>query len=129
MSNKRNPTPMGSPVPLILIGSGLVLIIGILLWQVLTSPQLGSVNNSASSGSTSSNPTVDLSIPYSNVQRVSLADAKAAFDSKSAIFVDVRDADVYAADHIQGALNIPLGVFDAQYTQLDPNQWIILYCT
>jgi rhodanese-related sulfurtransferase len=72
---------------------------------------------------------VDVSIPYSNVQRVSLADAKAAFDSKSAVFVDVRDVDVYDTNHIQGALNIPLAVFDAQYTQLDRNQWIITYCT
>jgi rhodanese-related sulfurtransferase len=60
---------------------------------------------------------------------VSLADAKAAFDSKSAVFVDVRDVDVYDTNHIQGALNIPLAVFDAQYTQLDRNQWIITYCT
>ncbi len=120
MSNKRNPNPTANSAPLILIGGGLVLIIGILLWQVLSS---------ASPSPTAGSPTADVSIPYSNVPRVSLADAKAAFDNKTAVFVDVRDVDVYDTDHIQGAINIPLTVFDAQYTQLDPKQWIITYCT
>ncbi len=120
MSNKRNPNPTANSAPLILIGGGLVLIIGVLLWQILASAPVSSTTGS---------PTIDVSIPYSNVPRVSLADAKAAFDKKSAVFVDVRDLDVYDADHIQGALSIPLTVFDAQYTQLDPNQWIITYCT
>ena len=111
---------MANSAPLILIGGGLVLIISILLWQALAS--------TPPSSSTTS-PIADVSIPYSNVQRVSLADAKVAFDSKSAVFVDVRDADVYDTDHIQGAVNIPLAVFDAQFSQLDPKQWIITYCT
>ena len=119
MANKRNANPQASSAPLILIGGGLVIIIGILLWQVLASaPQ-----NSAAV------PTADISIPYSNVPRTSLADAKAAFDNQSAVFVDVRDVADYDADHVQGALSIPLAVFDAQYGQLDPNQWIITYCT
>jgi hypothetical protein len=119
MPNKRRSNPISNSAPLILIGIGLVLVISILLWQVLASTPQG----------TSTSPTADVSIPYANVQRVSLADAKAAFDSKSAVFVDVRDVDVYDTDHIQGALSIPLAVFDAQYSQLDPNQWIITYCT
>ena len=105
--------------PLILIGGGLVLIISILLWQALASTPPGSPTS----------PTANVNLPYSNVQRVSLADARSAFDSKSAVFVDVRDVDVYDASHISGAVNIPLGVFDAQYKQLDINQWIITYCT
>ncbi len=120
MANKRNSNPKANSGPLILIGGGLIVIISILLWQVLAStPQ----SNNATS------PTADISIPYANVPRVSLADAKTAFDNNSAVFVDVRDVDVYDADHVQGAINIPLAVFDAQYTQLDPKQWIITYCT
>lgn len=119
MPNKRQSNSFSNSVPLILIGGGLVIIISILLWQALASP---SQVNPAS-------PTTDISIPYSNVQRVSLVDAKAAFDQKSAVFVDVRDTTSYDADHIQGALSIPLDFFDAQYSQLDPNQWIITYCT
>jgi len=122
MAKKPN-TPTGSSsAPLLLVGAGLVIIVGILIWQFLSSTVPLS---SPSSGS----PTADLSIPYSNVPRVSLADAKAAFDQKSAVFVDVRDADSYHAGHIPGALNIPLSEFDASYSQLDPNQWIITYCT
>jgi hypothetical protein len=120
MANKRKSNPIANSGPLILIGGGLIVIISILLWQFL---------NSAPQSNDTSSPTADISIPYSNVPRVSLADAKAAFENKSAVFVDVRDVDAYDADHVQGALSIPLAVFDAQYTQLDPNQWIITYCT
>lgn len=119
MPGKRNSRPTANPMPLILIGGGLILVISILLWQALS----GAPQNP------SAKPTVNINIPYSNVPRVSLADAKASFDNKSAVFVDVRDLDVYNADHIPGALNIPLGEFDARYSQLDPNQWIITYCT
>ena len=65
--------------------------------------------------------------PY--LPRVNLADAKAAYDSKSAVFVDVRDADSYATKHIQGAINLPLGTLENQTNNLNPNQWIITYCT
>ncbi len=119
MPGKRNTRPTANSMPLILIGGGLILIISILLWQGLS----GTPQN------TSTTPTANINIPYSNVPRVSLADAKAALDNKSAVFVDVRDLDVYNADHITGALSIPLGEFDARFSQLDPNQWIITYCT
>jgi len=56
------------------------------------------------------------------VPRVSLVEAKAAHASGSAIFLDVRSPEAYQLDHIAGAINIPLG-------ELDPEQWIITYCT
>ena len=63
------------------------------------------------------------------ITRVSPQDAKAAFDSGEALFVDVRVASSYAAGHIPGALSIPLAKFEAHISELDPNQWIITYCT
>jgi 3-mercaptopyruvate sulfurtransferase SseA len=63
------------------------------------------------------------------VIRLSLEDAKAAFDQKTAVFVDVRDADSYAENHIPGALSIPLGELPDRLGELDPNSWIITYCT
>jgi 3-mercaptopyruvate sulfurtransferase SseA len=64
-----------------------------------------------------------------SVVRVSLADAKSAFDAKTAVFLDVRDAGSYAEAHIPGALNIPLNELEARLDELDPNAWIITYCT
>jgi 3-mercaptopyruvate sulfurtransferase SseA len=63
------------------------------------------------------------------VQRVSIEESKAAFDSGEAVFLDVRSESSYAAGHIPGALSIPLTDVPARIDELDPNQWIITYCT
>lgn len=63
------------------------------------------------------------------VQRVTLEESKSAFDSGAAVFVDVRDGDVYATSHIPGALSIPLAEIEARIAELGPQQWIITYCT
>jgi 3-mercaptopyruvate sulfurtransferase SseA len=65
--------------------------------------------------------------PLSEVPRVSLADAKAAYDNSSAVFVDVRDAESYAQGHIPGALSIPLTEIPNRSSELDPSDWIITY--
>ena len=49
--------------------------------------------------------------------------------AESAFFLDVRDADSYAAGHVTGAKNIPLSDLQTSLSSLDPNQWIITYCT
>lgn len=66
-----------------------------------------------------------------DVPRISLADAKAAFDSNAALFVDTRDSQSYAQRRIRGAISIPLNKFETQIENLslDKNQWIITYCT
>jgi hypothetical protein len=101
--------------PLLLIGGGAILILSVLIWQLV-----------APSGQL---PTAAPNIPYPTVQRVSLNDAKAALDRKEAVMVDVRAADVYQSNHIAGAISIPLDNLETRYRELNPNQWIILYCT
>jgi len=66
---------------------------------------------------------------YPEIPRVPLDEAKAALDSGSAIFIDVRSAKTYQASHVAGAINIPLAEFETRLGELDPNQWIITYCT
>ena len=63
------------------------------------------------------------------VQRVSLEESLAAFDSGEAVFLDVRSESSYAAGHIPDALSIPLAELEARIGEIDPNQWIITYCT
>jgi hypothetical protein len=65
------------------------------------------------------------------VPRISVEDAKTALDSGQAIIVDVRSEDAYAAGHVEGAINIPLGYFetDIKNVPLEKDQWIITYCT
>ena len=66
---------------------------------------------------------------YPEVKRVTLDDAKAALDAKTAVFVDVRGVDAYAMSHVAGSLSIPLADLETRLGELDPNQWIITYCT
>ncbi len=63
------------------------------------------------------------------VERVSLEDAKAAFDSKSAVFLDVRASGFYETSHIVGAISIPNNVITERMGELNRKAWIIPYCT
>lgn len=114
----RKSKPNNTLMPMFLIGGGMVLIIGLLVWQLLTQTPAAvpaPVNNA--------------NIPLASIPRVRITDAKAALDAKTAVFVDVRDLDVYQINHINGAVNIPFGEIETRYRELDPNQWIITYCT
>lgn len=66
-----------------------------------------------------------------DVPRIPVNEAKAAFDSGSAIFVDTRSVDAYAEKHIQGALSIPLDKFETNIANIsiEKSQWVITYCT
>lgn len=81
------------------------------------------------SQSTPTPTAASLNIPYPEVPRVSLADAKAAFDLGSAIFIDVRGEPYFSQGHVQGALSLTETDLDAGLAQLDPQAWIITYCT
>ena len=66
---------------------------------------------------------------YPEIKRVSVGDAKTALDAGTAVFVDVRGAEVYAMSHITGSLSIPLADMEARLIELNKTQWIITYCT
>lgn len=76
-----------------------------------------------------SQPDVLTEIPYPDVSRVSLLDAKKAYDDGTAVFVDVRDRGSYQQSHIPGALSIPVDETESRKDELNPNDWIITYCT
>jgi 3-mercaptopyruvate sulfurtransferase SseA len=108
-------------IPIIMIIAGVSLIAGSLWWSI-NSSRVVAVRP----------PTATMTgqqIPSSQVQRVSLADAKAAFDLKQAVFVDVRGEPYYSERHIPGALSIPLEELTDHLNELKHSDWIILYCT
>jgi 3-mercaptopyruvate sulfurtransferase SseA len=102
-------------LPLVLIGAGALLILAGSAWVFLNQP--------------ASPEQVATPASASQVERVSLADAKEAFDAGSAVFVDVRDSTSYNNAHIPGALLFPVNELTAQLRELDPTSWIITYCT
>jgi 3-mercaptopyruvate sulfurtransferase SseA len=109
VENRKN------PLPWILIGAGVLLVLAVLAWVIL--------NHSATPVMTPTPASV------SQVQRVSLENAKAAFDAKKAIFLDVRDSSSYAAAHIPGSLSIPLADIPTRKGELNQKSWLIPYCT
>lgn len=119
-ANSKKPSTL---IPAILIGIGALLVFAVLAIQLLQSP------GTAQSPAASPPSQQAQNIPEPGIQRVSLADAKTAFDQKTALFLDVRDEGSYAAGHIPGAVNIPEALLESRLGELDPNAWIITYCT
>jgi 3-mercaptopyruvate sulfurtransferase SseA len=78
-----------------------------------------------------STPTSGVLLTSDDVPRVSLEEAKAALESGAAVIVDVRSKDAYAAEHIAGAISIPLADIEANPSgvNLEKDKWIITYCT
>lgn len=68
-------------------------------------------------------------IPYPEVPRLSVEEAKARHDAGTTYFVDVRDEESYAKMHIANALSLPLTELEARYQVLPKNAEIITYCT
>ena len=107
--NRKNPYPW-----LLIAGGGLLLLIG-LVWVVM--------GPKATPAATATPASVE------QIQRVSLGDAKSAFNAGSAVFLDVRDSNSYATAHIPGAILIPSNELSNRMGELDPKSWIITYCT
>ncbi len=63
------------------------------------------------------------------VPRISLEDAKAAFDAKTAVFIDVRGTENYDQVHIAGALDITADQYAVRLASYDRDTLIITYCT
>lgn len=104
-------------IPLLLIIGGLVLLSFGLVFLALNPP-----TTSAPQGTT-------LDIPFPQISRVSLSDAKLAYDKNTAIFIDVRDSGSYESGHIVNALNIPLAELEDRLAEIPRDRWIITYCT
>jgi 3-mercaptopyruvate sulfurtransferase SseA len=106
-------------MPLFLMGAGLLLIVGVLIWQASSNTPAQIANNT----------NLQNDIPYPQIMRISLADSKKVLDDQSAVFLDVRDPATYEAGHIPGALNIPLAQLETRLSELDANRLIVTYCT
>jgi 3-mercaptopyruvate sulfurtransferase SseA len=118
---KQKTQPRKIPFLVLLVASGFFLLISAaLLFTQNTASQATSLPPAASGHGEET---------YPEIERVSIADAKSALDAGLAVFVDVRIADAYNVNHIPGALNLPLGEVETRLGELDPNQWIITYCT
>lgn len=63
------------------------------------------------------------------VERISIVDAQAAVSKGEAVFLDVRQANVYQLGHIAGALSLPEGDIPLRGPSLPREKKIITYCS
>ena len=108
----------GSVLPILMMGFGLLLILGAGAWyiSVFSSSPAEEVRTIAEPEEV-----------YPEIPRVSIGDAKAAYDNGVAVFIDVRNAEDYAVSHIPGALSIPLEELPGRMNELEASAWIIPY--
>ena len=64
-----------------------------------------------------------------NAPRISLEEAKKAFDEGSAIFIDTHPQATYDLGHIPGAINITMQDFEAKFDSIPKGKRIIAYCS
>lgn len=119
-ANKQSP----SWVPILMVGLGIVIMVFSVVWFIGSTTRESVVDFPATS-----TPTVALNIPYPNVQRITPAEAKAALDQKQAVFIDTRGEPYFSQGHIPGAIPMTSDEVLSRLVELDPNGWIITYCT
>jgi hypothetical protein len=119
LARKKQKNQKLDPAIWVIIIGGLMLIIAVVILLIQAQPGSQSTTNTV--------PTVF--VPYADVDRVSIQDAKAAYDAGTAVFVDVRGDDLYNVGHIPGALSIDGDQIETRFNELNPNDWIITYCT
>lgn len=121
MSRTKRKSPARKSIwPIILMAVGGLLIVGAIGWTIYATSQPQPTPQPVAAPVEST---------YPEIGRVSVADAKAAYDTGSAVFVDVRDAQAFEQGHIAGALSFPEVDLPQRLGELNPNDWIITYCT
>ena len=114
---KQNSTITRNWILLIAFGGVLLLAAAVLLALITNQNQPAQTNQQTTSD------------PVAAVPRITLADAKSAFDQDSAVFLDVRTDQDYQLSHIPGAIHIPYNELPQRLNELDPAVEIITYCS
>lgn len=112
---KRKRQQPSNPLPLVMLGLGALLLVVALVLLLSRTQPTGTAQISEAD--------------VAAVQRVTQAEAKAAFDAGQAVFLDVRGPAGYNAGHMPGAILMTMDEMETRWTELDPNDWIITYCT
>lgn len=113
-------------------------VLSIIALFILTSMVMACQTNTTSAVSTAEKEANTVAQPVApsepadladDAPRITLADAKAAFDAGSAVFVDTRSEASFKAEHIKGAINVHADMLEAKITQLPKDKKIIAYCS
>lgn len=101
---------------------GALLILGALSWYVYSD----TVKPGSQLPPTEQNPS-QVEDNFPNIERISVEEARIAYDQNRAVFLDVRYTDEYEQGHIPGAVLIPLLDLPGRVVELNKDDWIITY--
>ena len=89
-----------------------------------------SIQNASNTNASRSGPAAaDDHHDEDNAPRITLADAKKAFDAGEAVFIDTRDPNNFKQEHIKGAMNVTTAMLASQYESIPKDKKIIAYCS
>ncbi len=109
------------PTPALVILGGVVLVVIAL--------RINASSTTAQSPAVVSDQQNEKELLYPEVERVSVQEAKAAFDAGTALIVDVRSENSYQAGHATGAISLPSTEVASRYQELPQDRLLYLYCT
>jgi len=115
---------MGGSMRIAIIVVLVLAIAGLILWAANRTPE---AQPAAPAVGVAEGTTAVVDFP--EVPRVPLAQAKQEIDSGKYTVIDVRDAESYITDHVQGAIHIPLARVEGEIPYLPKGKPIITYCT
>jgi hypothetical protein len=104
-------------------------ILTILVLGIVTACQQASTQTPGQTTNQAKNAKPSPVATQEEAQRISLKDAKAAYDGGNAFFIDTRPETAYKVEHIKGAINIPAGETDKHIAELPKNKQLIFYCS
>lgn len=64
-----------------------------------------------------------------DVPRATVDEAYDAVSRGEAILVDTRSLENYQVSHAMGAISLAVDEVEGRFTELDPDKWVITYCT
>lgn len=105
-------------LPIIVIVGGALILVGLLLNRA-GPPTVADVPDEHDTAG----------LPYPDVPRIPVAEARERLDNGTAVIVDVRSPQQYAEAHVPDALSIPLDEIQSRYRELPADAEIITYCT
>lgn len=97
-----------------------------------TTGNSGAAKNIANVSTAASSPTAEnapVAESSDNVPRISLEEAKKAFDEGNVLIIDTRAEVAYKAEHIKGAINIPAEAIRTRYKEVPKDKKVIAYCS
>jgi rhodanese-related sulfurtransferase len=68
-------------------------------------------------------------MPALVARRIPVDEARAAFERREAVFVDVRNEEIYRTGHLPGAILVPVDTVAQNAQKLPRNKFIITYCS